>query len=64
MKWRRSGQGYKHLTRIEHLCDIIPKVQSWLVLNLPVFMFVYIHFNIPPTRITDLIRNVSGEKIC
>ena len=62
--------------RIEHLCDIIPKAQSWLVPNLPVFMFVYIHFNvptvfmfvyiyfnIPPTRITDLVRNVSDESI-
>ena len=28
--------------RIEHLGDIISKAQSWLVLNLPVFMFVYI----------------------
>ena len=27
------------------------------------FMFVYIHFNVPPTRITDLIGNVSDEKI-
>ena len=36
--------------RIEHLCHIIPKAHSWLVLNLPVFMFVYIHFNVPPTR--------------
>ena len=42
--------------RIEHLCDIIPKAQSWLVLNLPVFMFVYIYFNALPTRITDLVR--------
>ena len=49
--------------RIEDLCDIILKAQSWLVLNLPVFMFVYIHFNAPPTRITDLVRNVSDEKI-
>ena len=49
--------------RIEHLCDIIPKAQSWLVLNLPVFMFVYIYLNVPPTRITDLVRNVSDEKI-
>ena len=49
--------------RIEHLCDIIPKAQSWLVLNLPVSMFVYIHFNVPPTTITDLVRNVSDEKI-
>ena len=49
--------------RIEHLCDIIPKAQSWLVLNMPVFMFVYIHFNVPPTRITDLVRSVSDEKI-
>ena len=49
--------------RIEHLCNIIPKAQSWLVLNLLVFMFVYIHFNVPPTRITDLVRNVSDEKI-
>ena len=42
--------------RIEHLCDIIPKAQSWLVLNLPVFMIVYILFNVPPTRITDLVK--------
>ena len=48
--------------RIEHLGDIIPKAQSGLVLNLLVFMFVYIHFNVPPTRITDLVRNVSDEK--
>ena len=26
-------------------------------------MFVYIHFNAPPTRITDLVKNVSDEKI-
>ena len=50
-------------SRIEHLCDIISKAQSWLVLNLPVFMFVYIHFNVPPIRITDLFRNVSDGKI-
>ena len=49
--------------RIEHLCDIIPKAQRWLVLNLPAFMFVYIHFNVPPIRITDLVRNASDEKI-
>ena len=115
MKWRISGQRYKHLTRFSrfalfesaastlkvcsyascylkkiikigfpeleknlsndfalflsndclsikvYLCQkvsglnisviIISKAQSWLVLNLPVFMFVYIHFNVPPTRI-------------
>ena len=28
-----------------------------MVLNLPVFMLVYIHFNVPPTEITDLVRN-------
>ena len=50
-------------SRIEYLCNTIPKAQTWLVLNLPVFMFVYIHFNVPPTRITDLMRNVSDEKI-
>ena len=49
--------------RIEHLCDIILKAQSWLVLNLPVFMFAYIHFNVPPTRIANLVRNASDEKI-
>ena len=49
--------------RVEHFCDMIPKAQSWEVLNLPVFMFVYIHFNVPPTKITDLVRNVSDEKI-
>ena len=40
--------------RIEHLSDIIPKTRIWLVINLPVFMSVQIHFNVPPTRITDL----------
>ena len=25
-------------------------------------MSVYIYFNVPPTRITDLVRNVSDEK--
>ena len=25
-------------------------------------MSVYIHLNVPPTRITDLVRNVSDEK--
>ena len=25
-------------------------------------MFIYIHFNVPPTRITELARNVSDEK--
>ena len=49
--------------RVEHSCDMIPKAQLWLVLNLPVFMFPYIHFNVPPTKITDLVRNVSDEKI-
>ena len=48
---------------IEHFCDLIPKAQSWLVLNLPVCMFVYIHFNVLLTRITDLFRNVLDEKI-
>ena len=49
--------------RIEHLCDIIPKAQSWLFLNLPVFMFADINFNATQTRITDFVRNVSDEKI-
>ena len=49
--------------RVEHSCDMIPKAQLWLFLNLPVFMFVYIHFNVPSTKITDLVRNVSDEKI-
>ena len=42
---------------------MIPKDQSWLVLNLPVSIFVYIHFSVPPNRLTDLVRNVSDEKI-
>ena len=50
-------------SRIEHLYDIVPKAQSWLVLSLSVSMFVCIHSNVPPTRITDLVRNVSDEKI-
>ena len=48
--------------RIEHLCDIIREAQSRLVLNLSVFTFVYIYFNVPPTRITDLVRNVLDER--
>ena len=47
--------------KVEYLGDIISKAQIWLVLNLPVFMFVYIHVNVPPTRITDLVRNVSDR---
>ena len=47
--------------RIEHLCHIIPKAQRWLVRNLPVFMFVYIHFNVPSTKITNVDRNASDE---
>ena len=42
--------------RTEDLCDIIPKAQSWLVLNLPVFRFVYIHFNVTPTRIIEMYQ--------
>ena len=49
--------------RVDYSCDMIPKAQILLVLNLPVFMFVYIHFNVPPTKITDLVINVSDEKI-
>ena len=45
------------------LSDIIQKTQIWIVVNLPVFMFVCIHLNVPLTRITDLVRNVSDEKI-
>ena len=48
--------------RIEHFCDINPKAQSWLVLNLPVFMFVHIRLSVPLTRITDLVRNVLDER--
>ena len=49
--------------RIEHLSNITPKTKIWLVKDLQFFMSVYIHFNVPPTRITDLVRNVSDEKI-
>ena len=38
----------------------LPELSEWTI---PVFMFLYIHFNVPPTRITDLVRNVSDEKI-
>ena len=48
--------------RIEHFCDIIPKAQSWLVLNLPV-LCLHTIISMYPTRITDLVRNVSNEKI-
>ena len=27
------------------------------------YIYLYIHFNVPPTKITDLVRNVSDEKI-
>ena len=27
------------------------------------FVFVYVHFNVPQIRITDLVGNVSDEKI-
>ena len=37
--------------------------EQTLVPNLPVFMFVCIHFNVRPTRITDLVGNVWDEKI-
>ena len=46
----------RNYLRIEHLGDIISKAQTWLVLNFPVFMFVYIHVNVPTTRITDLVQ--------
>ena len=49
--------------RIEYLCHIIPKAQRLLIPNLPVFMFVYIHFNVPPTRIIDFVRNVGGANV-
>ena len=49
--------------RIELLCDIIPKAQRWLVPNLPVSMFVHIHFNVPSTRITDLVKLQSHDAI-
>ena len=39
--------------RFEHLCDIVPKARTSLVVNLPAFVFFYIHFNVPPTRITE-----------
>ena len=42
--------------RIEHRCGIIP------ALNLPVFMFVYIHVNVPPTRITDFLEMYQMER--
>ena len=42
--------------KIEHLSNIIPKTQIWPVVNFPVFMFVYIHFSVPRTRVTDLVR--------
>ena len=36
---------------------------NW-VNTLPDFMFVYVHlnFNVPPIRITDLVRNVSEKR--
>ena len=43
------SRGFKHLSlavpndlRIQHPCDIIPKAQSWMVLNLMFVTFVYV----------------------
>ena len=38
-----------------------PEFSEW---TLTAFVFVYLHFNVPPTRITDMAKNVSDEKIC
>ena len=45
--------------RLEHFLDIFLIPQIWLSQSLPAFMFVYVHFNVPPTRITDFGGNVS-----
>ena len=48
---------------IEHSLHIFQAHQTQLRQNLPDFVFVYLHCNVPPIRVTDLGRNVSDEKI-
>ena len=49
--------------RIESSLDICQISQTQLGQSLPDFVLVSLHFDVPSTRITDLIRNVSDEKI-
>ena len=46
---------------IGHLLDKFLALQSWLGQNLPDFLFIYVPFNIPLSRSTDLEGNVSHE---
>ena len=47
--------------RIEHLCDNFESAKL-TGSKLASFHVCYIHFSVPPTRITDLVRNVSDQK--
>ena len=47
----------------EHSLDVFETHQSYLDQYLPDFVFVYFHLNVPPIRITDLVRNVSNERL-
>ena len=49
--------------RIENSLDILLRSQNPLGQSLADFVFVYLHFNVPPTIIKDLVRNVSDEKV-
>ena len=46
----------------EHSRHVFQTHQSQLGQSLPDFMFVYFHFNVPPTEITDLITEMYQMK--
>ena len=49
--------------RIEHFLGTFMTSQSNLGQSKPDFVFAYLHFNVPPTRIADLVGNVPDEKM-
>ena len=50
-------------TSTEHFPVIFLRPESWVGRSLPDFVYVYFHFNVPPNRITNLVANVTDEKI-
>ena len=48
--------------RTEHSFRVFQTYQSKLGQSLPDFMFVYFHFNVPSTEITDLITEMYQMK--
>ena len=53
----RKQYEYNGINKHKH----IQEHQSWLGERLPDFVFVYLHFKVPPIRITDLVRNAGDE---